>query len=183
MEILYELLDTCWFSYGLKNAPMIRASGNTGDWFTVWRQNQNLFVDKKVEDLISITNISVPFLNRKISIIPLLFIITNVLIFNKNDWNILPPMILTLKLFYTSSYSLVQLCIIYQLPGHGFSLRASCMASFIFVERIVSKSPMKRFTSASDNAAFSELISPSPWISTVTGLHCNEKLIRCKSAF
>ena len=37
----------------------------------------------------------------------MLLIITNVLLFNKNDWKIVPSMILALKFFYTTYYSLI----------------------------------------------------------------------------
>ena len=58
---------------------------------------------------ITINNISTPLLNWKIAVFSLvLLIITNVLLFVKIDWKILLNMILALKFFYTSNYSLVR---------------------------------------------------------------------------
>ena len=62
MNILIELLDSCQFTCRLKHAPMVRASGNTGNWFTASLQSGHgnavkinvFFLLKKVKDLISI---------------------------------------------------------------------------------------------------------------------------------
>ena len=66
--------------------------------------------DNNFWGFITINNISTLFFNWKIAVIPLLvlLIITNVLLFNKIEWKILLPMILAVKFFYTSNYSLVQ---------------------------------------------------------------------------
>ena len=59
-----------------------------------------------MSDLISINNIQLRFpIKKYLFFQSVLLIITNVH-FNKNDWQILHAMILSLQIFYTSSYSL-----------------------------------------------------------------------------
>ena len=62
---------------------MIRASEYTGDWLTMWLHSSHdnvvktkIVVEKKVENLIPINNISIPFLNWKMSVIPLVSVVS-----------------------------------------------------------------------------------------------------------